>query len=61
MEKHTRIREQMRESGITLTATAERMGITKGTLSEMINRDPHISSIARIADALGVATKDLIK
>lgn len=61
MEKYTRVRAAIREQGKTLTGTAHKMGVTAGTLSAMISGDPRLSTVARIADALEIPTKDLIK
>ena len=60
-EKYTRIKAAIKEQGKTLASTAQTMGITKGTLSKTISGDPRLSTIVRIAEALNVQVRDLIK
>ncbi len=61
MEKYTRIKEVMRERNTTSTKVAGTMNISGGTLSEMINGNPSICTLAKIADAIGVELKEIIK
>ena len=61
MNEYLRIKEVAKEQKITITEIAERMGVTKGTLSAAINGNPTINYIAKIAVALGCQTRDLIK
>lgn len=61
MEKYTRIKEVMREKGTTSTKVAEIMGISAGTLSEIINGNPKVETLAKIAETLGTEIKHLIK
>lgn len=60
METHTRIKAAIKEQGQTLETTANKMGITKGTLSKTISRDLRVSTLVRIAEALNVSPKELI-
>lgn len=60
MEAHTRIKAAIKEQGQTLETTANKMGITKGTLCKTISRDLRVSTLVRIAEALNVSPKDLI-
>lgn len=61
MNEHLKVKEIAKEKRITITEIAERMGVTKGTLSAAINGNPTINYISRIADVLGCETRDLIR
>lgn len=61
MEKYTRIKEVMREKSTTSYKTAEKMNVSIGTLSGIINGNPTISTLAKIADTLDVELKELIR
>lgn len=61
MERHTRIKEVMRERRTTSYKVAEAMNVSNGTLSEMVNGNPTIDSLAKIAEALGVELREIIK
>lgn len=61
MEKYTRIMDAIKEQGETATSTAKKMGIAKSTFSKIVNRDPKISTLAKIAAALGIKTSELVK
>ena len=49
-----RIKEVCKQKGVTVTELANRMNISKGTLSLAINGNPTIGTLQKIADALGV-------
>ncbi len=51
----------MREKHTTATKVARELGISGGTLSQVINGNPTIESLANIAVALGVELKEIIK
>lgn len=58
MEKF-RIAELCKEKGITQTALAEKMGISRVGLSKAINGNTTIQTLEKIAAALGVDLMDL--
>lgn len=58
MEKF-RIAELCKEKGITQTALAEKMGISRVGLSKAINGNTTIQTLEKIASALGVDLMDL--
>ncbi len=51
-----RIKEIMQQKGITSVALAEKIGISKATVSNLINNKtmPSIDTLGKIAEALGV-------
>lgn len=61
MAELLRIKEAASDRNMTLSMLAEKMGITKGSLSLAIHGNPTISYLSRIADALGCTVKDLIR
>lgn len=54
-----RVKELCREKGITIKQLAEKMNIVPESLSRAINGNPHLSTIRKIAEALGVSVADL--
>lgn len=58
-ELKKRIQQICREKGMTQTELAQKIGITKATLSDTIGGDMRISTIERIATGLDVKVKDL--
>lgn len=54
-----RIAELCKEKGITQTALAEKMGISRVGLSKAINGNTTIQTLEKIAAALGVDLMDL--
>lgn len=60
-EKYTRVKDVIREQKSTLTEVAKTLGISNSTLSNTITKNPTIDTLAKIADALGVPLKELIK
>ena len=54
-----RVKGLCREKGITIKQLAEKMNIVPESLSRAINGNPHLSTIRKIAEALGVSVADL--
>ena len=61
METYTKVRVMARARGVTLGAIADKLGVTPSTISYVINNNPTISYLAKIANVLGVPLKDLIR
>ena len=55
-----RIKEVCKEKGVTLQHVAELMGVNRVSLSNSINGNPTISTLEKIAGALGVHVSELI-
>lgn len=58
-----RLRQLMSEKGITIYRLSHMTGIRDGVLGRLVNektRDPRISTVIKIADALNVDINDLI-
>lgn len=49
-----KIKEVLKEKGLTITQLSEVMGINRVNLSNMINGNPTAETLEKIADALGV-------
>ena len=56
-----RIKEVCKEKGVTLQHVAELMGVNRVSLSNSINGNPTISTLEKIADALGVSVVELFE
>lgn len=56
-----RLKQLLKEKGVTLQTLAERMGVTKGSLSCTINRNPTLSTLEKIAECLDVPITDLFE
>ena len=56
-----KIKEILKSKGMTSAQLAERLGITKGALSNSINKNPTLSTLEKIADALDVSIIDLFE
>lgn len=56
-----RIKEVAKQKGLTLTEVAQRMGISKVSLSNSINGNPTIETLLKIAEILGVHITDLFE
>lgn len=54
-----KVKELCAERGITIKQLAEKMKIAPESLSRAINGNPQLSTIRKIADALGVSVTDL--
>lgn len=59
MNNEFRISEILKEKGITQTELAERIGISRVGLSKAINGNTTITTLRKIADALGVDITEL--
>jgi transcriptional regulator with XRE-family HTH domain len=47
------IKSIIKQKGITMEEVAERMGVSRVTLSQTLSGNPTMSTLQRIADALG--------
>ena len=56
-----RILELCKEAGITQTELADKIGLSRVGLSKAINGNPTISTLEKIADALGVPVTELFE
>ena len=56
-----KIKEILKSKGLTSAQLAERIGITKGALSNSINKNPTLSTLEKIAEALDVQVVDLFE
>lgn len=54
-----RIKEVIKEKGMTVNSLAEKMGINRVGLSNHINGNPSVEVLEKIADALGVDVPEL--
>ena len=54
-----RIKEVIKENGTTITELADKMGINRVNLSNMINGNPTYETLENIATALGVNITEL--
>lgn len=54
-----RIKEVIKEKGFSVTGLAEKMGINRVNLSNMINGNPTFETLEKIADALEVPITEL--
>jgi len=56
-----KIKEVIKEKGLTVQSLAERMGINRVGLSNHINGNPSVAVLEKIADALGVSIQELFE
>lgn len=56
-----RIKEAIKERGTTVQDLADRMGISRVTLSTHINGNPSTEILLRIADAIGCPVTELFE
>lgn len=56
-----RIKEVIKEKGKTITELADIMGINRVNLSNMVNGNPTVETLNKIADALGVPVTELFQ
>lgn len=54
-----RIKEVIKENGTTITELADKMGINRVNLSNMVNGNPTYETLEKIATALGVNITEL--
>ena len=55
-----RIKDVVKERGFTVQSLADVLGMNRVTLSNMINGNPTIETLNKIADALGVPVWQLL-
>lgn len=53
------IKEIIKEKGYTVTSLAEKLGMTQVSLSRIINGNPTVETLEKIANALDVDVRDL--
>ena len=56
-----RIKEILREKGLTQKELADRMGVAEISLSRSINGNPNLSTLKKIAEVLDVNLADLFQ
>lgn len=60
-ENKLRIREVMLEKGISINEMSEKLGITRQSFYSIVNGNPTMDTLIRIAKILGVNIKQLFK
>lgn len=55
------VKAVIKERGLTLTEVAARMGISRVTLMQNLQRNPTQKTLSRIADAIGCDVSDFYK
>lgn len=56
-----RIKEAIKGRGLTVIAVASRMGVTPQALSRVINGNPTVEMVERVAAAIGVSVSELFE
>lgn len=56
-----RIKEVIKEKGLTVGAVASRMGVVPQALSRVINGNPTVEMVERVAAAIGVPASELFE
>ena len=56
-----RIKEVIKEKGMTITELADKMRINRVNLSNMVNGNPTVETLNKIADALEVSVTELFE
>ena len=56
-----RIKDVVKEKGMTITELADKMGINRVNLSNMVNGNPTVETLNKIADALNVPVTELFE
>ena len=60
-ENELRIREIMLEKGISVNEMSEKLGITRQSFYSIVNGNPTIGTLVKIAEILGVTVKELFR
>lgn len=60
-ENELRIREIMLEKGISVNEMSEKLGIKRQSFYSIVNGNPTMSTLTKIAEILGVTVKELFK
>lgn len=61
MSELIKVKEVIKERGLTMVQVANRLGVSKCSLSQLANGNPTIESLHKVAEAIGCDIKDLIK
>lgn len=56
-----RIKEVIKGKGMTITELADKMGINRVNLSNMVNGNPTVETLNKIADAIGCPVTELFE
>lgn len=56
-----RVKELLKERGMTMKDFAEQIGISRETLTRALQGNPQYSTLKTIADGLGLTVRDLFK
>ncbi len=56
-----RIKEVIKGKGMTITELADKMGINRVNLSNMVNGNPTVETLNKIADAIGCSVTELFE
>lgn len=56
-----RIKEVIKEKGLTVGIVAKRMGVVQPALSRVINGNPTVEMVERVAAAIGVPASELFE
>lgn len=56
-----RIKEVIKERGMTITELSDKMGINRVNLSNMVNGNPTVETLNKIADAIGCPVTELFE
>ncbi|WP_294590367.1 helix-turn-helix transcriptional regulator [uncultured Phocaeicola sp.] len=56
-----RIKDVIKEKGMTITELADKMGINRVNLSSMVNGNPTVETLNKIADAIGCPVTELFE
>lgn len=54
------IKKRIKERGLTIEKVAHKIGVSKNSLSQTINGNPTISTLEKIAGAMGITVSDLL-